>query len=80
MIFHPQLFQALCSKQSIRDSVMGSNDSIKIDVNSNKDIAQLEYKSLSTIRCFKMKLCTEPEKKEYMQFSGQSKKEHVQIN
>lgn len=45
---------------------MGSNDSIKIDVNSNKDMAQLEYKTLCTIRCFKNEMYRARKKKKKM--------------
>ena len=35
----PNYFKALCPKQSIRDSIMGSNDNIMINVDSNKAMA-----------------------------------------
>lgn len=56
---------------------MEPNDNIMIDVNFNKVMAQFEYKSLSIIRFFRIKLHTKPKK--ICDFSSQSKKENVEI-
>ena len=51
-----------------RDSVMGSNDNVKTDVNSKKLCGPLWIKSFAIIRFLRIKLCIKQKKIKYETF------------